>query len=78
MSAPPIPAAPHRFTPTDALAIDVLDALAILGPVVGFEDLARVCRSRPVLVRQALDLLADLGRVTCTPNGGYSLAADAA
>jgi hypothetical protein len=74
-AAPLFPTYPRRLTPTDVLAREALDAVAVLGPEpVCLDAIERIVRSRPVLVRAAMDLLLDLGRVDVSPGGCFILA----
>lgn len=73
-----IPALPHRMTPVDVLAREIHEAVAMLGPdPVCLDALERICNSRPVLVRQSVDHLLDIGLVTAAPSGCLVLASAA-
>lgn len=66
-------AAPHRMSPVDVLARELYDHLLVLGVARCFEDLCDLAQSRPVLVREALTRLVDIGLVVPANDGCFDL-----
>lgn len=63
----------HPMGVVDVLAREMYDHLLVLGVARCFEDLCELAQSRPVLVREAMTRLVDIGLVVPASDGCFDL-----